>query len=201
MNIYLTRHGETEWNLESRIQGFLDSKLTKKGRADAEKLALRLRDVDFDIAFSSTQGRAIETAEIIIGDRDIEIVKILELRELGVGNWEGMLYEDIKKNHADEFEIYVTKPHIYEPKNGGEDFYDLEKRITIFMDNLMKLNSENVLIVTHGVTYLMLLNMFDGNELHKLSERKVPKGAALTKAIYEDGRFHIEFENDNEHLI
>ena len=50
MYIYLTRHGETEWNLESRIQGSLDSRLTKRGIEDAKRLSQRLKDVDFDLA-------------------------------------------------------------------------------------------------------------------------------------------------------
>lgn len=200
MNIYLTRHGETEWNLEGRIQGFLNSTLTKKGRDDAKKLGKKLENVDFDIAFCSTQGRTIETTEIIIGNRDTKIVKSLELRELGVGSWEGKLYSYIREYHAEEFEIYTTKPHIYEPKNGGEDFHALEERVRRFMDLLPKLSAKNVLIVTHGITYLMLLNMFEGKELSQLSERAVPKGTALTKIKYENEKYTIVYENDVEHL-
>lgn len=200
MYIYLTRHGETEWNLESRIQGSLDSRLTKRGIEDAKRLSQRLKDVDFDLAYSSTQGRAIETTEIILGERDTEIIKTPDLRELGVGSWEGQLYSYIRENHGDEFEIYVTQPHIYEPKNGGEDFYELEKRVERFIGRLFLTKAETVLVVTHGVTYLMLLNMFEGNELHQLSERKVPRGTALTKIHYSDGKYEIEYENDESHL-
>ncbi len=89
MNIYLTRHSQTEWNLVRRIQGFLDSPLTKKGIKDAKKLRDRLTDVDIDVVFSSTQGRAVKTAEIVMEGKEGIIIKSEELRELGVGLWQG----------------------------------------------------------------------------------------------------------------
>jgi len=53
MKIYLTRHGETEWNLEGRLQGSLDAKLTQKGIEEATMLGESLKGVEFDMIFSS----------------------------------------------------------------------------------------------------------------------------------------------------
>ena len=67
--LYLVRHGQTEFNVQERIQGLCDSGLTEKGRADAAKLAKALADVDFKEVYASTLGRAIQTAEIVQGSR------------------------------------------------------------------------------------------------------------------------------------
>lgn len=201
MNIYLTRHSQTEWNLVRRIQGFLDSPLTKKGINDAKKLRDRLKDIEIDTAYTSTQGRALRTTEIVMEGKRERIVTSEALRELGVGNWQGMYYEDIIKNHPEQFELYTTKPHIYEPDNEGETFLEFEKRVKNFVEFLKKQSGENVLIVTHGLTYMMLLNLFENKPLENLTDRKVPLGTALAKIEYLDGEFNILYEGDDKHLF
>ena len=63
--LYLTRHGQTEWNVENRFQGGTDSPLTEKGIRQAEYLAKRLRGISFESIYSSPAGRALRTAEIL----------------------------------------------------------------------------------------------------------------------------------------
>lgn len=201
MNIYLTRHSQTEWNLVRRIQGFLDSPLTEKGIEDAKKLRNRLKDVDIDVAYTSTQGRAVKTAEIVMEGKRGKLIESEELRELGVGTWQGMYYEDIIKNHPEQFELYTTKPHVYKPDNGGETYPEFEKRVRGFIDYIKKQPYENILIVTHGLTYMMLLNLFEEKPLKNLTDRKVPLGTALAKIKYEDGKFEILYEGDDKHLF
>ncbi|MFB0972739.1 MAG: histidine phosphatase family protein [Neofamilia sp.] len=201
MNIYLTRHSQTEWNLVRRIQGFLDSPLTEKGIEDAKKLRDRLKDVDIDVAYTSTQGRAVKTAEIVMEGKRGKLIESEVLRELGVGTWQGMYYEDIIKNHPEQFELYTTKPHVYKPDNGGETYPEFEKRVRGFIDYIKKQPYENILIVTHGLTYMMLLNLFEEKPLKNLTDRKVPLGTALAKIKYEDGKFEILYEGDDKHLF
>lgn len=200
MNIYLTRHSQTEWNLIERIQGFLDSPLTEKGISDSKKLKDRLDKIDLDVAFSSSQGRAKTTAEIIMEDQKGVVIPLDNLKEISVGKWEGMLYEDIKKYYGDEFYLYTNKPLEYKANNGGETFDIFYKRVNEFVEDLKATNYENVLIVTHGLTVMMLLNIFEGKPMETVTDRKVSKGTSLSKIIYEDGKFNIEFEDDISHL-
>lgn len=200
MNIYLTRHGQTEWNLEGRVQGFLDSPLTEKGINDAKKLGKRLEDVDFDIAFSSTSKRAIDTAKNILNDRNVELLNVEEIREINVGEWEGMLYTDITKNHEEDFKIYKEQPENYIPKNKGEDYKTLENRVKSFLDSLKTKDYENVLVVTHGLTSIVLLNLIEGNEIKDIRKREIPLGTALSLINYDGNDFKIVFEGDASHI-
>ena len=73
MKIYLTRHGQTQWNKEKRFQGTMDSPLTEKGIADAKKLGIYLEKIPLDRIVVSPLKRAKDTANLIIGTRKIPI--------------------------------------------------------------------------------------------------------------------------------
>ena len=74
MDIYLIRHGETDYNRGKRLQGVTDIPLNQRGIDLAEKTAAGLRDISFDKIFTSPLIRARKTAEIIRGERPIEII-------------------------------------------------------------------------------------------------------------------------------
>ena len=93
MKIYLMRHGETEWNVARRFQGTTDIPLNENGRRLAGLTARALKDVPFDAAFSSPLARAYETAQIMLGDRQVEILKDPRLIELSFGEYEGITKE------------------------------------------------------------------------------------------------------------
>ena len=81
MNIYLVRHGETIWNKEGRIQGREDVPLNEKGIALAEITSEGMREIPFDVIYSSPLIRARKTAEIMRGDRTCPIIEDDRLRD------------------------------------------------------------------------------------------------------------------------
>lgn len=89
MKIYLVRHGETDWNLQERMQGQADNPLNDTGRKQAKIVADKLREINFDAAFSSTLCRAAATAEIILGQQKDLLQKDARVMEIGFGPWEG----------------------------------------------------------------------------------------------------------------
>ena len=76
-NLYLTRHGETVWNTQKLMQGWKDSPLTDRGIKQARQLSERLSEVSFDAIYSSTSNRAVRTAEIIKGERSLEVINVI----------------------------------------------------------------------------------------------------------------------------
>jgi probable phosphoglycerate mutase len=81
-NLYITRHGQTEWNVQGRLQGHLDSPLTELGVIQAEQLADSLVNVEFDVIYSSPSLRTVRTADMIRGERPIDITIEDKLREI-----------------------------------------------------------------------------------------------------------------------
>ncbi|WP_412973888.1 histidine phosphatase family protein [Paenibacillus sp. OAS669] len=87
--LYLTRHGETEWNVEGKLQGHKDSPLTNLGKRQAKWLGASLKEIEFDAIYSSPSPRTYQTAEIIREERKIELSSCDSLKEIGLGSWEG----------------------------------------------------------------------------------------------------------------
>lgn len=92
--VYLTRHGETEWNEKGIMQGWGDSPLTELGKNQAKWLGERIRDLHIDVIYASPIGRAFNTAEIIRGDREIPLIAYDGLKEIKIGGWEGLNQEE-----------------------------------------------------------------------------------------------------------
>ncbi|GAB1595285.1 histidine phosphatase family protein [Lysobacter claricitrinus] len=111
MKIILARHGETPWNAEGRYQGQVDIPLSPVGEAQAEALALRLRDVPIARAVASPLSRAKSTAEIALGDRAPMLGSDAGLMEIAHGEWEGLLASEIRDRDGKRLMAWRDAPH------------------------------------------------------------------------------------------
>jgi len=199
--VYLTRHGETVWNKQYRFQGHKDSELTEKGILAAELLADRVEEIDIDCIVSSPLLRAYNTAEILKGSRDIEIFKHDGLKEINLGDFEGMSYTDIKKENPQLLGLIERDPFNNHYPNGENlrEFYDRVSKA--FKEITDKCKNKTILIVAHGGTLkcidayikkLKISNDWIGN---------VVKNCSLSY-IEIDGNNEIKeiFYNDTKHL-
>src|SRR6266516_6109962 len=98
--LLLVRHGETDWNRDSRWQGGSDTRLNDLGREQGRTLAEQL-DGDIDVVYSSDLARARETAEIVAAKLGLEVRLDPRLRERGFGSWEGLTTTEIEERDAD----------------------------------------------------------------------------------------------------
>ncbi|WP_353094328.1 histidine phosphatase family protein [Tissierella praeacuta] len=200
MKIYITRHGETEWNKEGRLQGWKNSNLTEKGIRDAKKLGDRLKDINFDYIYSSPQGRALDTAKYIRGHKDTEIIIFDSLKEMGFGKWEGMENKEIEILYPIEYFNFWNKPHLYRAVE-GESFDDLFNRIKNALNRIINDNAEeNVLIVSHGVAIKSMYSIIKGCPLKELWNSIFIKNNSLTIAEVADGNINFILESDTSHL-
>ena len=103
MEIYIIRHGETVWNKSRLLQVSRDIPLCEAGINIAKERAKELENIDFDVIYSSPLSRAYETACIIRGDRNIEIIKDDRLREVNFGVNEGQSAIELQKDKANPF--------------------------------------------------------------------------------------------------
>lgn len=163
--LYITRHGQTEWNLEGRLQGRMDSKLTSLGESQAQWLGEKIKDERIDVIISSSSGRTITTAENIRGKREIRIIPNDNLREINLGQWEGMLHTDVEKLWPEEYKNFWKFPHLYKPI-GGESFSQVIDRVGNEMEKIItEYENKNILIVTHAVTLKSIIAYIEKKDL------------------------------------
>lgn len=143
---YLVRHGTTQYNLENRFQGHLDIPLSNQGIEQAKKLADYLKDKKIDAIYTSDLKRAVQTAEYIAAAKSMKYRLLPSLREVDVGELEGLRWHEVKKEYPD----WVKKQHVHDYP-GGETRIEIERRVSNLWDSVVKRHKgDGVVLVTHG---------------------------------------------------
>ena len=158
----MVRHGETEGNLDDKAQGHFDAQLTERGRLQAQAVAKRLANVEFDAVYSSDLQRAMDTAKTITANNpELEIQPRSQLREYHFGVYEDFLWDDIGNAVPEVYQRWKnldTRPAIEFP--GGESMANAWQRVGDFvyeMLNQHRQGNEKILIVGHGGSLQALL--------------------------------------------
>ena len=151
-NWYLVRHGETEWNLNGRIQGQMDVPLNATGRRQADLLGRRLDAVHFDAIYSSDLARTYETAQLIAKGRDLGIATDPDLREFAYGAWEGLTQAEIEARHPGALAERISMGNQQFAAPGGENSVQVLSRVRQFCMRTAKCHdpSDDILVVAHG---------------------------------------------------
>ena len=159
MEILVTRHGQTDWNLAKKVQGLVNTDLNETGIEQAKATGEMLKDEKIDLIISSPLNRAMQTAEIIRGDRDIEIITDNGIIERDFGEFEGMSPLEDNIFNPDEFWSYRDN-HKYEKAENIRDCFD---RVYAFLDNLpKKYPDKRILLVCHGGVSIPINCYFNG---------------------------------------
>ena len=198
MKIYFVRHGETDWNKERKIQGQVDIPLNEFGRHLARETAKGLRDVPFDVCFTSPLGRARETAEIILQGRDVPILEDKRILEMNFGVLEGKCCSKEGWDVPDSFQMFFDDPVHYQAPEGGEDFQAVRKRTGDFLNWLFaqeQYRDSTVLVTTHGAAMAGLLNNLKKKPLAEYWGVGVHKNCGVTEVDVTDERIDIISEN------
>ncbi len=196
--IYVVRHGQTEWNIEGRIQGKLDSPLTDAGVEQAQQLAQRLQDITFDSIYSSSSNRAFSTALYLKKDQEIEVIKSDNLMEIDFATWEGRKWSVIQDFFPEELQLMNEHPEHFEAKETkGETFYDMQRRLATFIDTILNQNAgQNILLVSHSITIKVLINYLRGGNLKYLWDGPDIHWASLYKVCFTENGMNIFFEGE-----
>ena len=176
MNLYLVRHGKTIMNEKGLLQGLSNYSLNETGIKEANETKEELKDIKFDMCFSSPLKRAYQTADIIV-DNKCKIITDDRLLERNLGTLEGRHHDeyvkgnywDLKLNNAD---------------NEVEKLRDLLKRAEDFLNYLKRFDYENVLIVSHAATLRAIhYNIVGYKDNTKLIDFHVKNGKAYKYEI------------------
>ncbi len=157
MRLVLIRHGQTDWNKEYRVQGQADLSLNESGRAQAEAIASFLKDEPVEAIYSSPLARALETARVIERSHQIDTIADDKLRELDVGEVDGLYYPSLKTEYPDFFKAWTIDPaSIRWP--GGESLPELQERVWDAVQGIISRNhTRSVVITSHFFVLLTLL--------------------------------------------
>ena len=184
--IYLVRHGETDWNNNGRFQGHINISLNEEGKIQAQKAYERLKTIDFDLIYSSDLERAAETARIINAHREIPIHYDQRLRERDAGKYSGLTLSEISKIKGVDLTIskYVSDDIL----EGIEPLSQLISRVTEFIEHMMNNQFSKCLIIGHGGSLSIIASNLTGNPFKEM----MFKNCGIKKVIMEDSHALLE---------
>lgn len=142
MKLYVTRHGQTDWNRQRKVLGRTDIPLDSVGLAQAELLAQKLTNSNIDLIISSPLKRAHQTAEAVAKATGLALLTDDRLIEQDYGTFEGV--------DRDDPGFWAAKECFVCRYPGGESMFQTAHRVYGFLDGLKDRREETVLLVTHG---------------------------------------------------
>lgn len=185
------RHGQTAYNLELRYAGSIDVPLNEKGSEDARIASGRLVDYEFDLVITSGLKRAIQTAEILVGERKLPIIQNELCNERDYGKMQGLTYVEVEEINPRILYLKLNSDfHSLNPPS-GEDFPALRKRAKAFSQFLFQnYSGSNILVVAHGAFMQQLHGQFRGLDWTESLRHGIHNLACYTFAF--EGRKLIE---------
>ena len=185
MKLFLTRHGETDWNLRRRIQGSTDTDLNESGRRQAVQLAesLLLSPDRPEIVYTSGLKRARETAEIAAGRLQVPCVVHEGLGKINFGLWEGLTWDQVEERYPELYTIWHTDRRYGHPPE-GESYQDLLNRVLPALRDIIRReggsdSGRRVLVVTHSAVIMSLLSHLNRTPFDEMVKRYRTENAQI----------------------
>lgn len=178
LKVYLVRHGQTDYNKQRLLQGRSNISLNSVGRNQATEISHSLSNVKFDAVYASPLIRAIETAAIISGVDEAEIVKDERIIEVDFGIYEKRKYTRM----GFWLTLYWLLPEVFRNPKTVEGTSEMVERVVSFLNDLKKEKYENVLVVCHGGIIRVLSGCLEGRK-NGLKWRPKPKNCEIR--VYE----------------
>lgn len=177
--LWLVRHGQTDWNLQGRYQGNTDLALNATGLEQALALAEVIEGERIQAIYSSDLQRAYRTAQAVAEKWHLPIHSEPRLREVRLGEWEGLLFSEIQERYAQNWAAREADP-LYARPVGGESVYDVASRAWPAVDEIAAHNRPGpVLVVAHGLVIATLICGATQTLLDQTYKR-IPDNAAIT---------------------
>ena len=169
----LVRHGQSLWNAENRFTGWVDVPLTPLGEEEARRAGERLRDVAFDVAYTSALIRAQHTLDIIleVTGKHVPVIRDQALNERHYGDLQGLNKARTAERYGAE-QVHIWRRSFATPPPNGEALKDTAARTLPFFDRAIMgdiAQGKNVLVVAHGNSNRSIVMQLD-----QLAEDEVP---------------------------
>ena len=199
MVLIAVRHGETEWNLQGREMGQLDSPLTARGIQQAEALGRRLSNMKIDELYSSDLGRAVQTAEIIAALCQKQVRLDAGLRERHMGVFQGLTSEEMAARYPEERKTFL-ETGFYDTVPQGETAQQrLDRSVQVLTCIAEHHRDQTVVVVTHAGFLMGFLEFVLGIPSGS-GKRFKKQNASFNSFEYVGSRWCLETWNDLGHL-
>ena len=200
MRLILIRHGETDWNASLRYQGHANIPLNERGREQAREVGARLARYSATALYTSDITRAAETAAIVGAAVGLAPRTMRELREIDVGQWEGLTPEQLYRRFPEHMQAFDRDP-ARTVRLGGESYAQLQQRALVALNTIHAAHpgDQAVLAVSHGGTIRALLCHIIGLDLAHFGRMWIDNGS-LTELRYSSHGWRLTRLNDAAHL-
>ena len=193
------RHGETAWNVDTRMQGQLDIPLNERGLWQAERVALALGDKALDAVYSSDLQRAHATAGALAARAGLNVISHPGLRERGFGIFEGQTYAEIAARWPEQARRWHTRDPDFAPE-GGETLKAFHARCVQVASSLCALHpGQSIALVAHGGVLDCLYRAATRAALNAARSWQLGN-ASLNRLLYTDQGFTLVGWNDTSHF-
>ncbi len=188
VTLLLLRHGYSVYNKAKRFTGQQDIPLDTVGVLQAQSAAKYLMEnYAINAVYSSDLCRAVETAKPVATALNLPITRLSSLREMHLGLWETLSFEEARKKFPENYLYYKENPGLARP-DGGENYAELTKRVKNALEDIAKAHeNETVLVATHGGVIRAFRTMLLNVPLSALQTVPHVPNASLTVVTYDNG--------------
>jgi broad specificity phosphatase PhoE len=199
MRLIAVRHCETGWNRERRFQGWQDSPLSDRGRAQADAVSRALSAEKLGAVYASPLGRAVETAEAIARPHGLSVVADPAFKEMCFGAWEGLAVEDVKLKFPDDFQTWRAEPH--RARFGGPETVEtVQARTLAGLEALQaRHDGQAIVVVSHSIVVRLITLHALGLPASRLWT-VTAEPAGITEIEYRPGWTSVHRMNTQQHL-
>ena len=173
MKLIFIRHGQTDWNLQGKIQGSYDSELNEIGMKQATELSEKLIKLNYKFKkiYTSPQKRALKTAKILSDSSKVPYIIIENLKEINMGKWEGLSWGEVENNYPIEYKNWKENRKDVPPPN-GESYEHMLYRVLGSLHKIIKENTDDVVIVAHSAIIMCLQCYITNTPFNKMLKFK-----------------------------
>jgi broad specificity phosphatase PhoE len=198
--LYLIRHGATPLTMEDKFSGAEGVHLSDEGRAQAARLAERLKDTELSAVYSSPLERALETAGILTAPHHLPVNMLGGLREISHGHWEGMSRRDVEAQFPQEYAAWEEDPFTFAPEGGESGISVLSRALPALREIVVRHKDQNVMVVSHKATLRLLISSLLGFDARGYRDRLDQAPACLNIVDFSDPvRARLMLFNDISH--
>lgn len=186
MELHLVRHGETDWNRQGRIQGWIDVGLNDEGRRQAREAARKIPDDESYRLVSSPLRRASETAEVLAESIAVdEFLLRPEFRELNQGHWNGLRGAWLLNKDSDRYEQWADSPTSTKPP-GGESLREVRDRVAEGLGFLGEFVDSPCVVVAHKVVNSLILHLVNATPIETVLDELAANAEVHTLTVDRD---------------